>query len=308
MISLPFIVTFAALLIPVYGQTKIVLSNDDGWAVAQIRAERDTLKAAGFDVILSSPAQGKSGSGSSSTTPTTLDEPCEFDSCTAGSPPTGFNASDTRLNYVNAFPVDAARFGIQTLAPQFFNSPPDLVVTGPNVGSNLGVQVFFSGTVGAASEAAKEGISAIAFSGQSTAQESFTALESSPNSPSVTAALLYSQLTVKFLNTILASSARPIVPAKTVVNVNFSPTTDNCTRVEDFDWVFSRSLPDPLHLETDVETCGTTHLPTESTVVGRSGCHASVSVISATSKFGVGASEQGAVLNRISTILSCLQT
>lgn len=31
-------------------QQKIVLTNDDGWAVAQIRAEYTALKAAGYDV------------------------------------------------------------------------------------------------------------------------------------------------------------------------------------------------------------------------------------------------------------------
>lgn len=29
---------------------KIILTNDDGWAVAQIRAQHDALIAAGFDV------------------------------------------------------------------------------------------------------------------------------------------------------------------------------------------------------------------------------------------------------------------
>jgi 5'-nucleotidase len=36
---------------------------------------------------------------------------------------------------VNSFPVDAVRFGIQTLSPQFFGGVPDLVVSGPNIGS-----------------------------------------------------------------------------------------------------------------------------------------------------------------------------
>jgi len=31
-------------------QRKVVLTNDDGWAVAQIRSEYDALKAAGYDV------------------------------------------------------------------------------------------------------------------------------------------------------------------------------------------------------------------------------------------------------------------
>ncbi len=61
--------------------------------------------------------------------------------------------------------VDAARYGIETLAPQFFNgAKPDFVVSGPNIGSespancllakslrrspgNLGLVVLLSGTV-----------------------------------------------------------------------------------------------------------------------------------------------------------------
>ena len=35
---------------------KVVLTNDDGWAVAQIRAQNDALKAAGFDVSMIFPA------------------------------------------------------------------------------------------------------------------------------------------------------------------------------------------------------------------------------------------------------------
>ena len=34
----------------VNGQVKIVQTNDDGWAVANIRAQNDALVAAGFDV------------------------------------------------------------------------------------------------------------------------------------------------------------------------------------------------------------------------------------------------------------------
>lgn len=92
-----------------------------GWAVAQIRAQNDALKAAGYNVrpppaisagfmnsftqvVLSCPAINKSGTGSSTATPTKLTSPCEFNTCPTGSPATGFNASDTRLNYVNAFP------------------------------------------------------------------------------------------------------------------------------------------------------------------------------------------------------------
>ena len=61
------------------------------------------------------------------------------------------------MQYVNSYPVTAIRYGISTLAPKFFSGKPDIAVTGPNVGSNLGLAVLVSGTVGAATEAVKEG-------------------------------------------------------------------------------------------------------------------------------------------------------
>ena len=119
-----------------------------------------------------------------------------------------------RLNYVNSFPVTSVRFGCETLAPTFFDgAEPDLVVSGPNVGNNLGSTVLISGTVyvlpctamkfglissiidsGAACEAAKEGIPAIAFSGDGGAQVSYTTLNES--SASTTTAEVFAALGV----------------------------------------------------------------------------------------------------------------
>lgn len=136
----------------------IIVSNDDGWAEQNVRTLIKTLTKAGFDAVLSSPAENQSGTSSSDTPPKTVGSSgCQFGSCPAGSPATGFNASDTKLNYVNSYPVTAIRYGIETLAPRFFGSEPDIAVTGPNVGSNLGLAVLVSGTVGAATEAVKQG-------------------------------------------------------------------------------------------------------------------------------------------------------
>lgn len=41
--------------------TQIVQSNDDGWAVKNIRVLNDALVAAGNDVVLSAPAENQSG-------------------------------------------------------------------------------------------------------------------------------------------------------------------------------------------------------------------------------------------------------
>ncbi|KAI0772491.1 sure-like protein [Trametes elegans] len=290
----------------------IVLTNDDGWAVAQIRAQRDTLVGAGFDVVLSAPAENKSGTGSSSAPPQPLQQPCEFDTCATGSPAEGFNVSDTRLNYVNSFPVDAVRFGIQTLAPQFFGSAPDFVVSGPNVGTNLGTVTLNSGTVGAACEAPKEGIPSVAFSASSLSQVSFTTLTSEPASPDTLSALVYADLTTTLTSALLsaaASSSAAVLPAGVTLNVNYGSTTfasggTSCASAHDFAWVFTRIVPDAG--ATDVETCGSTHLPDEGTVV-RAGCFASVSVMNASTKADVDATTQAAVLARLqgSGLLSC---
>ncbi|EKM52611.1 uncharacterized protein PHACADRAFT_149424 [Phanerochaete carnosa HHB-10118-sp] len=281
----------------------ILLTNDDGWATAQIRAQNDALEAAGFNVILSAPTENESGTSSDTAPPTPLTEPCEFDTCPTGSPAEGFNTSDPRLNWVNSFPVDAVRFGIQTLSPQFFGGPPEFVVSGPNVGNNLGEVILGSGTVGAACEAAKEGIPSTAFSGASTSQVSFTTLETSPDSTATLAALAYSQLTVTFVEALLASPAQPIVPVNTTININF-PSTSGCSSVSDFNFVFTRLVVNSS--ATDVTTCGTDHLPDETTVVQGSGCHVSVTVIDANAKTDVDATTQAAVLDRISGLLTCL--
>ncbi|KAJ8075035.1 hypothetical protein PM082_019362 [Marasmius tenuissimus] len=291
----------------VLGQTKILVTNDDGWATAMVRAQNEALKQGGYDVVLSCPAVDKSGTGSSTTTPSVLTTPCEFDTCPVGSPAVGSNATDPRLNYVNGFPVDAARIGIQTLAPPFFGgSPPDLVVSGPNIGSNTGSTVLISGTVGAASEAAKEGVPSLAFSAPSSSigHDSYTTLESSPTSSKTIAAHIYANLTTTFVNAILADgTSTSILPANISVNINY-PGTADCPSVDDFSFIFTRINADSA--ATDVDTCGSTHLPTESSVVGMDGCFVSVSAFNATTKGDVDAMTQGIVLGKLKNLISCL--
>lgn len=266
----------------------IVMSNDDGWAVAQIRAQYSSFNNAGFEVVLSCPAENGSGTGSLSTPiipPLLL--PCEFDTCPIGSPGIGFNASDPRINYVNGFPVDAAREGLSNLSTTFFGGPPDLLVSGPNVGSNTGFAVPFSGTVGAATEAAKQSVPAVAFSGQSTESVSYTTLDSDPDSPATKAALVYAELTTKFVKVLTTAGTYPIVPANSLINVNY-PALDaakNCTKASDVKFVMARTYPAiPVITGDDLETCGNNkRLPRDSDVVDSvHGCFASVSVLDAT--------------------------
>ncbi|KDR74031.1 hypothetical protein GALMADRAFT_250756 [Galerina marginata CBS 339.88] len=294
-------IVLALSLLGVCDATKVVLTNDDGWATAQIRAQYGALRSSGYDVILSAPAINKSGSGSSSTTPTKLTSPCEFNTCPTGSPAVGADSSDPNINYVNAYPVDAVRYGIQTLSPAIFQSAPDLVISGTNVGTNLGLATFFSGTIGAASDAALKGVPSIAFSGDSGDQVSYTTLTTSPTATSSVAAKIYSELVVKF-TTALINNSGPILPAGISLNVNFASIA-SCPSSASYKFVLTRVYPNLFG--TDVTTCGSNKLPVETSAIGK-GCVATVSVFQASNKADVDAATQAVVLGKLSSILQCL--
>lgn len=284
----------------------LVLTNDDGWAVAQIRAQYTALTDEGFEVVLSSPALDMSGTGSSTMIPLPLDiTPCEYDSCPIGSPAKGYNASEARLNYVNAFPSDAAHYGIETLAPRLFHgAQPDLVVSGPNIGTNTGLINQISGTIGAAAEAATIGVSSVAFGGTSGSHVSYTTLASTPNATSTLSAYFYATLTTQFIHTFLSGGSAPVLPPETFVSVNY-PAISACAEPVDARWVLARNLANPF--AEDIETCGTTSLPTENDVLGTTGCYVSVVVLDAWTKSDVNATRQKAVLERLSALpLDCL--
>ncbi|KAF7974390.1 hypothetical protein HWV62_12224 [Athelia sp. TMB] len=286
-------------LVTVATATKILLTNDDGWAVAQIRAQNTALKKAGYEVLLSAPAENKSGTGSSATVPF---PPQANLTIAFGSPPEGFNASDPFLNYVNGFPSDAARYGIQYLAPKLFKRRPDLIVSGPNVGNNLGTTTQISGTVGAATEAAILGIPSIAFSGDNTAQVSYTTLESDPSSSASEAAIVYADLTTKFTKALVDGARGAVLPPNISINVNY-PATTNCTAVDDYKFVLSRIYSNS---SATVRTCGAAFLPNETSVVATAGCYASVSVFTTPSKLDASASIQAQVEKQLGRLLSCL--
>lgn len=120
----------------------IVLSNDDGWAEKNIRVlyEALTTTADGkaddpFQILISAPADNKSGTGSLDAPATVVSAGCGFDSCPRGSPAVGSNASVPRFNYVNSYPVTSMRYGIQDLSMKLLGGEADLAVSGFNVGS-----------------------------------------------------------------------------------------------------------------------------------------------------------------------------
>lgn len=309
-------VLYLLYLFPPVSAINIVSSNDDGWAEVNIRSLYDSLTSAGHSVIISAPAQDKSGTGRSPRSlalfsahpsgsldhkPSELYMPCEFNSCPAGSPPTGHNASQPRFNYVNSYPATAVKWGIRTFGPKFFGGPPDLAVSGPNVGSNLGVATFLSGTCGAAMFAAHEaGVPAVALSGRSGSATAWN--DSTPHYSQV-----YAELSTRLTNQLIASGT-PYLPPDIWLNVNFPEVDDSCTSPDDFRFVLSRLFPAvPWITEGDVHTCGSDQLPSEREVIYTSGCHVSVSVAIANSADTANATMQKAVLDKLGpNFFSCL--
>lgn len=197
------------------------------------------------------------------------------------------------------------RYGIQNLSPTFFAPAkvPDIAVAGPNVGANSGSTVKISGTVGATTEAVKEGIPAIAFSGTTGSQ---TAWNTKPQAYQQ----VYASLSTTVTQTLTQSgrASKPYLGSNIWLNVNYpSVSTGKCDRAGDFKFVLSRIFSASSTTPKDTVTCGNGgRLPTEAKVLGTAGCYASISVGLATTKTDASAAAQAAVLSKLSGILSCL--
>lgn len=136
----------------------ILLTNDDGYDAAGLRALAQAFEGMGA-VYVAAPAQNQSGKGHSIVTsdPITVIERRQ---------PNGLS-----WFAIEAPPATAARMGIDTLLPR----KPDVVISGINRGENLGIVVYYSGTLGAAREAAIAGIPAIAVSMEVNRESTFEA-------------------------------------------------------------------------------------------------------------------------------------
>jgi 5'/3'-nucleotidase len=126
---------------------KILLTNDDGYNAPGILALYKTLKLH-HEVILVAPDRERSAVGHG----ITLNEPIRIETIN--------NNSEDEIYAITGTPADCIKLGLFELC----TTPPDLVISGINPGSNTGVNINYSGTVGAAREAAFNGILSMAVS------------------------------------------------------------------------------------------------------------------------------------------------
>ncbi len=125
----------------------ILVANDDGIFSPGIKALALSMKAIG-DVFVVAPDVEQSAVGHG----ITVRRPLRFKHTRAA----GFG--DIPAYRVDGTPADCVVLGVHNLGQ------PDLVVSGINIGSNLGYDLTHSGTVAAALEGASMGVLSIAFS------------------------------------------------------------------------------------------------------------------------------------------------
>jgi len=121
---------------------KIILTNDDGIDAPGLEALFQSLRAASTPIIVA-PEQPQSGASHSVTTRS----------------PIRINRLDQDRFCVGGTPADCARIAVKEIA-----TDADWLISGINPGANLGSDVYQSGTVAAAREAAILGYRAIAVS------------------------------------------------------------------------------------------------------------------------------------------------
>ncbi|HEY9599380.1 MAG TPA: 5'/3'-nucleotidase SurE [Cyanophyceae cyanobacterium] len=138
---------------------KLLISKDDGIFALGIRTLADTLAEAGHDVTVVCPDRERSATGHG----LTLHDPIRAEVVT-----TIFHPS-VKAWSCSGTPSDCVKLALGAL----IDSPPDLVLSGINHGSNLGTDILYSGTVSAAMEGVIEGIPSIAFSLASYASREF---------------------------------------------------------------------------------------------------------------------------------------
>ena len=131
---------------------RILLSNDDGIAAPGLLAAYAELARLG-EVTVSAPADNQSGVGHG----VTYAEPIMMRQIEPLVPAEGPQGPWYR---VSARPATCVRLALTSLLAE----KPDLVVSGINRGDNAGLSIYASGTLGAAREAAFDGIPSIAAS------------------------------------------------------------------------------------------------------------------------------------------------
>lgn len=131
--------------LPTLAKARILVSNDDGIHAPGLKLLERVARSLSKDVWVVAPEAEQSGASHG----LTLRRPLAI------------HKVGRRRFAVGGTPSDSVLMAVKHIMT---DRPPDLVLSGVNRGANLGEDIFYSGTVAAAREAALLGIRAIAFS------------------------------------------------------------------------------------------------------------------------------------------------
>ncbi len=125
---------------------KILVTNDDGWHAKGLKKLVEAIKPFA-DVTIVAPASEKSACGHGMT----LTRPMKL-----------LGVDDDYYKMDDGTPTDCIFIGLNNLFDE--NDKPDLVISGINIGSNMGEDITYSGTAAGAMEAVLQGVPGIAIS------------------------------------------------------------------------------------------------------------------------------------------------
>ena len=172
----------------------ILLTNDDGIHAPGLWILEKALRA-DHQVMVVAPDRERSAVGHG----ITLNQPLRVHQDRTNGFGPGYSVTGT--------PADCVRLGIRELCAR----KPDMVISGVNPGSNVGVNIHYSGTVSAAKEAALHKVSAIAVSVESDLEDLM-------------------QGAADFVARLILTHAPWPLPVHTVLNVNYPDTNGSRIR------------------------------------------------------------------------------
>ncbi len=165
---------------------RILITNDDGIDAEGLHVLEALARTLSDDVTIVAPVANQSGTGRSISLHRDID----------------FNKRDENHYSVGGTPADCVMLALHLL---FRDKKPDLVLSGINHGMNVADDIDYSGTVGAAKEAAINGITGIALSQRlAGGSVDFTPVK-------------------QVGREVLESAIKINMPERTVLNINFPP-------------------------------------------------------------------------------------
>jgi len=130
---------------------RILVTNDDGIEASGLITLASMLAEA-HEVYVVAPDRERSATGHA----ITMHKPIY-------PKPVAWSSQVASVWKVNGTPADCVKLGVEALLPE----PPEMICSGINHGSNLGRDVFYSGTVSAAMEGMFLGVASMALSAKS---------------------------------------------------------------------------------------------------------------------------------------------